>query len=60
MAVDMRKWSFFLFYVIVVAVVVDAVVFYYLSASIVEFVVVYVFSVGVGHVVGVGGVVNGC
>ena len=57
MAVDMRKWSFFL-YVIVVAVV--AVVFDYLTASIVEFVVVYVFSVGVGHVVGVGGVVNGC
>ena len=36
MAVDMRKWSFFL-YVIVVAVVFD-----YLTASIVEFVVVYV------------------
>ena len=56
MAVDMRKWPFFFFYVIVVAVV----VFDYLSASIVEFVVVYVFSVGVGHVGGVGGIVNGC
>ena len=39
--------------------VVVAVVFNYLSASIVEFVVVYVFSVGVGYV-GIGGVVNGC